>query len=288
MPDPDWRRSISEAQAMPRERILVTAKTYPTLSKKYGELVCTAGVREDGSWVRLYPIPFRRFEEKDRYAKYDWIETTLVRSRSDPRPETFHPLDPNDLQRIDHIDTRDGWRARRRLLLQKSRVYDRLQPLMEGAKANRLSLAVFKPAQVTDFIWEATDREWVNSKVDAMRSLAAQGSLFPREAWRATFKLIPKLPYNFSYRFIDADGKKSEMQVLDWECGQLYWSCLKAAKGDEAAALGKVKAKYFGDFAQKDLHFFLGTLRQFHGFSPNPWVIIGVFPVPHEKQLALI
>jgi len=75
-------------------------------------------------------------------------------------PETYHPQDPNDLQKVGHIDTRDGWRARRRLLLQKGLVYDRLRPLMEGAKANRLSLAVFKPAQITDFIWESTDREW--------------------------------------------------------------------------------------------------------------------------------
>ena len=44
---------------MEREKVLITVKTYPTLSRKHGELVCTAGVREDGSWVRLYPIPFR-------------------------------------------------------------------------------------------------------------------------------------------------------------------------------------------------------------------------------------
>lgn len=98
---------------MLRERILVTAKTYPTLSKKYGELVCTAGVREDGSWVRLYPVPFRRLDEKDRYTKYDWIETS-TRGTSG--------------------------RARRRLLLEKGVVFDRLRPLMDGAKANRLSL----------------------------------------------------------------------------------------------------------------------------------------------------
>jgi len=31
-----------------KQRILVTVKTYPTLSRKYGETVCTAGIREDG------------------------------------------------------------------------------------------------------------------------------------------------------------------------------------------------------------------------------------------------
>lgn len=59
---------------MGRERILVTVKTYPTLSRKYGETVCTAGVREDGSWVRIYPVPFRRLEEKQQYSKFDWLE----------------------------------------------------------------------------------------------------------------------------------------------------------------------------------------------------------------------
>lgn len=39
-------------------KVLVTVKTYPTISVKYDELVCTAGFREDGSWIRIYPIPF--------------------------------------------------------------------------------------------------------------------------------------------------------------------------------------------------------------------------------------
>ena len=47
------------------DRILVTVKTYPELSKTYGETVCTAGLREDGTWVRLYPVPFRRLEGRE-------------------------------------------------------------------------------------------------------------------------------------------------------------------------------------------------------------------------------
>lgn len=71
---------------MAKERILITVKTYPTLSTKYGETVCTAGVRADGTWVRLYPVPFRRLDEKERYRKYDWVECSLVRHTGDPRP----------------------------------------------------------------------------------------------------------------------------------------------------------------------------------------------------------
>ena len=43
----------------------------------------------------------------------------------------------------------------------------------------------------------------------------------------------------------------------------------------------------FATHLQKDLHFFLGTTQQWHLVAPNPWVIIGVFPIPHERQLAL-
>ena len=63
---------------MAKDRILITVKTYPTLSRKYGETVCTAGVRPDGSWVRIYPVPFRRLGEAEKYKKFDWIECSLV------------------------------------------------------------------------------------------------------------------------------------------------------------------------------------------------------------------
>jgi len=32
-------------------KVLITVKTYPTLSAKYDELVCTAGFKEDGTWI---------------------------------------------------------------------------------------------------------------------------------------------------------------------------------------------------------------------------------------------
>jgi hypothetical protein len=272
---------------MTKERVLIAVKTYPTLSRKYGETVCTAGVREDGTWVRIYPVPFRRLDEKEQYSKFDWLECRLARNPSDPRPETFRPVDENELQPVDHIDTAGKWRERRRILLKNARVYDRLDELIAGAKANQVSLAVFKPARVTDFIWEEETREWDRDKLREMRESTSQFDLFADNTWRTTFQVIPKLPYSFSYRFQDAAGKSSEMQVLDWEAGALYWNCLKSADGDEPKALAKVRQKYFDGFLKTDLHFFLGTTQQFHFVAPNPWVIIGVFPIPNEDQLDL-
>lgn len=269
---------------MERQRILITVKTYPTLSRKYGETVCTAGLREDGSWVRMYPVPFRRLDEAEQYRKFDWVECRLRRNVVDPRPETFRPVDPADLRPVDHLGTSLRWRERRRIVLQTATVYDRLDTLIAAAKDNVASLAVFRPARVIDFSWEVEDRDWNPARVREMRERTKQLELFSDNTWRETFNLIPKMPYSFSYRFEDVTGKRSEMQVLDWEAGALYWNCLASTDGDEAAALVKVRQKYLDAFLPTDLHFFLGTTQQFHFIAPNPWVIVGVFPIPHENQ----
>ena len=83
---------------------------------------------------------------------------------------------------------------------------------------------------------------------------------------------------------MDSDGRRSELQVLDWETGALYWNCINSANGDEQAALDKVREKYFDRFLKTDLHFFLGTTQQFHQVAPNPWVIVGVFPIPYDVR----
>ena len=272
---------------MSKERVLITVKTYPTLSRKYGETVCTAGVRADGSWLRIYPVPFRRLDEAEQYRKFDWLECDLEPTSNDVRPESRRPRDVNQLIPVGHLGTDDGWRKRRRLLLTKCDVYTSMNELIDGAKTNRLSLAVFKPARILDFICEEEDRDWSPAKVAEFRAVANQTDMFGDESWRETFKLIPKLPYSFYYRFEDVDGKRSELQILDWEIGALYWNCLRDARGDERVALAKVRSKYLTEFLKADLHFFLGTTLQWHLVGTNPWVIIGVFPIPYERQASL-
>lgn len=271
-----------------KQRVLITVKTYPTLSRKYGETVCTAGVRPDGSWVRIYPVPFRRLTEEERYRKYDWIDCELIRNTSDPRPETFRPADPSELVPIAHMGTEREWQERRELLLQTAKVYDSLQVLVQEAKVNTTSLAVFKPKRVTGFAYVREEREWDAKKLIEMRGHYSQLGLFEDNAWRRTFQIIPKLPFSFSYRFEDSLGTKSQLTILDWEIGALYWNCLRTSGGDEDQALAKVRQKYFDEFTGKDIHFFLGTTQQFHFVGPNPWVIVGVLPIPFETQPKLL
>jgi hypothetical protein len=272
---------------MDKQRVLITVKTYPTLSRKYGETVCTAGIRPDGTWVRMYPVPFRRLNEVEQYRKFDWLECRLRRHTPDPRPETFRPIEFSELQPMGHMGTGQGWRERRDLVLKTAVVFDRLDKLIAAAKSNEASLAVFRPTEILDFVWEAEDRDWNPDRLREMRERNDQLDLFDDNSWRRTFEIIPKLPYSFSYRFKDAVGKSSEMQILDWETGALFWNCLKATDGDEGSALAKVRAKYLDEFGRTDLHFFVGTTQQFHFVAPNPWVIVGVFPVPPDQQPSL-
>lgn len=272
---------------MQNERILIAVKTYPTLSTKYGETVCTAGVREDGSWVRIYPVPFRHLDQSEQYHLFDWIECPLKRNPSDPRPETFRPTDLNLIRPIRHVDTARNWEERRHIFLNTCDVHSSLATIKQGAKDNQISLTVFKPKKILGFKWEHDTREWDPKKLQQMKSMYNQLDLFDDNEWRKTFEVIPKLPYNFSYVFEDTDGTKSELQILEWQIGALYWNCLRNSSGDEDEALAKVKQKYFDQFINTDLHFFLGTTQQFHFIAPNPWVIIGVFPIPFEPQSQL-
>ncbi|MCH9852180.1 MAG: hypothetical protein K0U45_01605 [Alphaproteobacteria bacterium] len=267
---------------MPLERILITVKTYPTISKKYLELACTAGVREDGSWIRLYPIPFRQLKDSQRYKKYQWIEANIAKSKNDNRPESYRIIDIDNIRLGEQIDTSRNWEVRRKMVLEEGKVFSNLEEIISLAHDNKMSLAVFKPTKIIDFIVEDVSEEWSEEKIRAVIADHYQGKLFQEQEMRE-FKMMPKLPKKFSFKFEDDIGRQSKLMIEDWEIGQLYWSIKK--NSSERDAIDKVRQKYLDDFAlTKDLHFFLGTTREWHRIAPNPYVIIGVFYPPHIQQ----
>jgi hypothetical protein len=272
-----------------KRRVFITVKTYPTLSKKYDELVCTAGILDDGSWVRIYPLPFRKLDYEKRYKKYQWIEFELEKNTSDMRPETYRVVNCATIKTIgDPVGTENYWRKRKEIIFQRNKIYKNLSELIDLAHENKLSLAVFKPKYLISFHVEATEREWPSDKLALLQGKAQQLDIFQtQEEVRKEFSVVDKLPYKFFYKFSDEEGKESRLMIEDWEIGTLYWNCLKKEKGNEQAAIAKVKEKYFAEFSKCDIHFFLGTTKQYHGWATNPFVIIGVFWPPHNPQLSL-
>ena len=271
---------------MERKRVFVVVKTYPTISKKYAELVCTAGILEDGTWIRLYPLPFRKLEIDKKFPKYSWINVDVERNHSDFRPETYRILnmDSIDVEEMPKSKT-TPWDYRKEVIFKNKKTYTSINELITLAKTDLTSLAVFKPTEIMDFVIEKTDRDWPKEKTDILLSESMQFSLFQTPEQVANeYKLARKVPYKFSYRFKDETGTVSTLMIEDWEIGMLYFNCLERANGDEQIAIEKVKEKYFKEFLTKDLYLFLGTTKQFHNIAPNPFIIIGVFPTPKDTQ----
>ena len=269
------------------ERVLILVKTYPIPSKTYIENVCTAGIKEDGKWVRIYPVPFRTLRGNKQYQKYQWIECELSkRERSkDCRPESMH-LDNLDFTLGEILDRKNNWAARRKAILDKARIYTNKAELLAASSSMKASLAIFKPSKIIKFEVTTADSKWdPETEAKAQRQLA-QGSLFETNLWRKYFKLVKKIPYKFHYTFTDDEGVQSRLQITDWEIGALYLNY--AQKKGNDIAVEKIKEKYFGEFLKpdKDLYFYLGTSYVNHmKNSPNPWLIIGVAPFPKVIQM---
>ena len=273
---------------IPKARVLITVKTYPLPSRKYGELVCTAGLLNGEKWIRIYPIPFRFLDDKGQYPKYSWIELDLVRKNSDFRPESYSPrlgIDEH-FEVVESIDTANKWAVRKEYVLQE--VFTSMTELIKLAKSEqKKSLATLKPVEIVDFVIEEEEREWKEkwlgqAKQGTIFELDDQGRMKERD-------LIRKLPYKYSYRFLSAgDDTPRKLLIEDWEIGALYWNCLTQTDGDEEEGNQLVRQKYFDTFRQKnDLYLFVGMTHQYHNVSPNPFVIIGVF-YPHKtSQLSL-
>ena len=264
-----------------KEKIWIVVKTYPTFSKKYFELVCTAGINEKGEWRRLYPIPFRQKKQIEKYKKYQWIEASIERNTSDPRPESYKLKGEISITSLP-LDTKNNWEKRKRIL-EKVPIFQNKEALIKKAHKNELSLAVFKPAQIRGFAYEATERDWSQ---DILKRIEEENSQLPLfQDFKKEIQLIKKLPYKFFYTFVDNNGKESSLMIEDWEIGALYWNCLKRHHNDEQKAVIDVKNKYEGFISKNEILLFLGTTKEFHiRKSKNPFVIIGVFYPPKPEN----
>jgi len=247
--------------------------TYPHPSRGYRELVCTAGVTENGEWVRLYPIDYRYRPPAQKFSKYQWIEIELAPhgSGNDDRKESRKP-------RLDSIrllgkplPTKDNWRIRRSII-DKLPVHT-LRELKSLYEEDKTSLGVVRPSRVLDVKIEDTAREWKPE----WQGLLQQLWVFDPQP-----KPLAKIPFKFSYVFECADSTKPYTAMIeDWELGVLYLKEVQRL-GSEKRAAESVKNKYLKELcaSNRDTRFFMGTI-----FPYNTWVVIGVFWPPKVSQL---
>lgn len=94
-------------------RVLIWGKTYPELSSKHTETVCTGAVDERGRPIRLYPVPLRYLQGAQQYSIGDVVEVRARRNPKDNRPESYR-IDPDSLAIVRRVPTdQQEWAGRR-------------------------------------------------------------------------------------------------------------------------------------------------------------------------------
>ena len=247
-----------------RKRILITVRTYPTPAKQGIEVSCTAGMTEDGEWIRLFPIPYRFLSEDKRFRKYQWIEAQVTKA-SDHRRESYH-VDIDSIEIVsDRLPTKSKWKERKELLAPL--LSDSLCSLQARRDKDKFpTLGFFKPKSITGFEMLPVDPNWSRSELAKLR----QVPLFQSSP---AVELV-KIPFRFKYRFTCAETKcpGHDLSCTDWELGAAY----RRWRRDygEAEWEEKFLERFEHDMIEKnDTHFFVGTLKAF----PATWIIVGLF-----------
>lgn len=236
------------------ERILIWGKTYPELSVRHTETVCTAGVREDGRPIRLYPVGFRYLEPAQQYGLYDVISVRVKRNLGDPRPES-HKIDVQSLAIVGHLEPDSQHWAARREWIDRTAGYwhfNSVAPMLDRQRHGYHSIGLVRVGAVDRCYLaprSAGDRARFEAKAAAHQ---AQSDLFARNARKLDF--IPneiRLVWRCAERCSQCAQSPHDMSVLDWGLIQL------ARREGWEMALDRLKR--LADPASHDFKLFLGN-----------------------------
>jgi len=250
------------------KKVLITVKTYPLPSRKTIEASCTAGITEDGKWIRLFPLPFRYLEHTKQFKKYQWIEASVTKA-SDPRPESYK-LDLDSIRLVGKpLSTSKNWQARKDIILPLAA--PSLCYLERTRAETEVTLAIFKPRIIRELIMEPEEYPgWTERDIEIL----SQQSMFDKK----TVKPLEKIPLRFSYTFFCSESqcKGHRLSVTDWEMGEAYrkWRP-KYGENWEQYFRQKFEHDVIYSF---DTYFYVGTIRA----HPDVWIIVGLF-YPHKE-----
>jgi hypothetical protein len=255
-----------------KKKVLVTVKAYPEKSRKHGQVVCTAGITEEGDWIRLYPMPFSTFLGPGKIQRYDWIEAECEKVTDEKlkRKESYRVRDGsvNIIDRslsLGKINGKAPWEKRNALVLPK--LAPSLEYLEDQYQKDKTSLGLIKPREVIDFFTREELRQPPEPK-------AYQQSLDQQ-----IIPIVDAIPHIFAYKFRCAgcDEKKiHDIMCEDWELFESYRSWWKIYP-DVKTLWDKLHEKFFDFMVHNDLHFYMGMYSQ----QPT-WLIIGLYYPPKE------
>ena len=249
-------------------------QTYPELSSRYIETVCTGGVREDGSPIRLYPVPLRYMKTGDPYRLYDWIEAPMTKSTRDPRPESYR-VEPEKIRIVGHIETDPHWKARGGVMFKDAHwQFESFDELDGARKTSKRSMGVVRPGVIEDVILKKKAPGDQREYNERLGQIHGQQDLFHPQ-----YKELQFLPYTIRLRWrcrsanCSCAGDPHTHPVLDWGLLEL------ARREGWPQAVEKLRE--ISDVKRKDFRLFLGNYRH------RPWQfgIIGLWYPNLQTQL---
>lgn len=256
--------------AMRKVRAYVLVKAYPQPSVKYEETVCCAGITDDGQFVRLYPIRYRRLPPEAQFGRFDLIEFQAERPHTDARPESLHV----DEQSIRILHRGDALSSRSKAELWLPHVSESLPALRNSNQDLGVSLGIVKPD--TGSVRFSREQAVHSTAEDAeiTQALIHQTSLI-----ESPLRALDAPEYAFYYRY-KSGGATSKGQIHDWEV-QAAFVTYKRRYGE--LALDKMREAYERDIPAQSLHLILGTMRA----HPRQFIIIGLLRTTQDTSAIL-
>jgi hypothetical protein len=271
-----------------KARILVLCKTYPSPSGKHVETSCVAGMEDDGSLIRLFPVPFRLVSDELQFKKWQWIDARVEKAASDRRRESHRIFVDTITCDAKPLSTKDSWQARRTQLAKLS-VFTDFAALDAARAANGVTLGLLKPSDILTLDITPADRsDWTDLERQKLVQHERQTGLF-EQADAKRIRTLRKVPFDFHYRYSCAVGQQTSVyrhKIADWEAGALYWNC-RHRHGDGWEA--PFRAKLGGELPASDLMLLMGTIHRF----PDQWLIVSlIYPpmprgAPPDRQSSL-
>ena len=213
-----------------KRKALIVVRTYPTPARKGVEVSCTAAITEKGEWMRLFPIPYRYLDEKEKFSKYQWVEVT-VRKAKDTRPESYSLLPGAEIKILEPpLSTKNAWRARKNIITPL--IAHCLCCLRAARDAHgHPTLGIFRPKRIKRLVIDPDDAAWTPAQLAILR----QEHLFEKKPE----KELEKVPFSFRYEFeCDHDTCPTHTIICtDWEMGQSWRALSRLPLNDDGGGI---------------------------------------------------
>lgn len=244
---------------------MILVKALPHRSSNYFETVCCAGVGHDMKWRRLYPVAFRTLESDQQFKRWHWVSYRYVRPRSDARAES---------QKVDHSSIQVGTALR---AAERSRLARQLTlESTDEAAARGHSLTLLQPSDIR-MSWKRKPDAQVAQERIKHAELAGQLSFLHDPP-----KPLEPCPFEFSFRWRDAQGRDRSNICDDWETSTAFF--VRRRSLGEAAALASLRDTYEVEYPSKGMRLALGT----HSRRQSQWLLVGIIRVDEHAQGELL